>query len=361
MNKWIGYALAALVFIAACGKGVHTNTGAVTFSLKFSDNVNVRAQHAVPLQRVDCSASGISTIEATVYDGNGAAIATGGPWSCDAHEGTISNIPAGSNYWVIVTAKDGSGNAIYSGEKTSVTVTAGQTIDIGEITLEAVVQSETPATTQEGMVFVPGGCFDMGDNFGDGFSNELPVHRVCLDDFYMDKTEVTQSAYQSVMGNNPSYFTSCGGDCPVEQVSWYDADDYCSRVGKRLPTEAEWEYAAREGGRVVRYGTGSDSISSSDENYNKNINSTVSVGSYSPNALGLYNMAGNVWEWVYDWLDTNYYSYSPVNNPQGPSSSGNRVMRGGSWKHAPIYVRASSRYWGLPSKRYYLFGIRCAQ
>jgi formylglycine-generating enzyme required for sulfatase activity len=117
----------------------------------------------------------------------------------------------------------------------------------------------TDLTTGIQMVFVQGGCYQMGDTFGDGESDEKPVHKVCVHDFYMGKYEVTQGQWKAVMGNNPSNFSNCGDNCPVEQVSWADVQQFIqrlnSRSGKnyRLPTEAEWEYAARSGGKSEKW------------------------------------------------------------------------------------------------------------
>jgi len=190
------------------------------------------------------------------------------------------------------------------------------------------------------MVSIKGGCFEMGDTFGDGGADEKPVHRVCLDDFRMDKYEVTQAAYQAAMGNNPSGHENCP-NCPVEEVNWAEAKSYCGKVGKRLPTEAEWEYAAREGGKQVKYGPGGNEVNCSTANFNDCVGKTAPVGSHAPNALGLHDMAGNVWEWTADWYDD--YKNSPERNPKGPSSGTARVLRGGSWLKDAVITRASSR------------------
>jgi formylglycine-generating enzyme required for sulfatase activity len=141
-----------------------------------------------------------------------------------------------------------------------------------------------------------------------------------------------------------------------------------------LPTEAEWEYAAREGGRQVRFGTGKDKIGPNEANfdaskkYKKSYSrsgiyrkKTTQVKSFSPNALGLYDMSGNVWEWVSDWYGKDYYKSSPRNNPKGPSSGESRVLRGGSWDDKPEFVRATSRPRGKPAKRNNYYGFRIAQ
>ncbi|MBI5641100.1 MAG: SUMF1/EgtB/PvdO family nonheme iron enzyme [Nitrospirae bacterium] len=225
-----------------------------------------------------------------------------------------------------------------------------------------------PPPPSGGMGAVPGGCFQMGDIFGVGSGDELPVHQVCLSSFSIDRYEVTQSEYQAVTGTNPSYFTSCGGNCPVEQVSWTQADAYCRAVGKRLPTEAEWEYAARSGGQNQKYaGTSSDAELGNYAWYWENsgcetnsVNCTSRpVGQKLPNGLGLYDMSGNVWEWVADWYDV--YPSSAQNNPQGPSTESTRGIRGGCWGNDPGYLRASLRGRGSPDNWNDDLGFRCAR
>lgn len=229
----------------------------------------------------------------------------------------------------------------------------------------------------EGMVFVKGGCFEMGDTFGDGDkepsgedtlgSDEKPVHAVCLDDFYIGKYEVTQRQWTEVMGSNPSDFKNCD-DCPVEQVSWDDALEFLNKLSKkdgkqqyRLPTEAEWEYAARSGGKKEKCaGTSDKSHLGEYEWYNANSgNKTHPVGQKKPNGLGLYDMSGNVWEWVQDKYAEDYYRNSRKNNPKGPSSSStDRVLRGGSWFNLPWFTRASARYGYFPDHRTSFIGFR---
>ncbi len=226
-------------------------------------------------------------------------------------------------------------------------------------------QFKDPVTGME-FVFVKGGCFEMGDTFGDGYSYEKPVHDVCVSDFYMGKYEVTQGQWEVIMGDNPSYFKNCGDNCPVENVSWYEVQEFIERLnsksGKkyRLPTEAEWEYAARSGGKREKYaGTNSDADLGSYAWYIMNSGSkTHPVGQKQPNGLGLYDMSGNVWEWVSDRYDQNYYKNSPRNNPKGPSSGSYRVLRGGSWSGVPNAIRASYRFDINPSTRNYNYGFR---
>jgi formylglycine-generating enzyme required for sulfatase activity len=354
-------------------------------------------------------------------------------------------------------------------------------------------------------VFIKGGCYQMGDTFGDGSSDEKPVHEVCVDDFYLGKYEVTQGQWREIMGNNPSSYkvatekevylgTTDQVDeikkywrvnydppdadservpihemplesaaalfkqihdgtldygpqakahvdqmfsadpkrdeygvaenfldlmgrkdtttripslpvflpksdpwlqqwvlqkqrkenedrYPVETVSWNDAQEFIGRfnqkTGKvyRLPTEAEWEYAARSGGKKYKYswGNGGPSGNIADESakrkhsdwtvwqgYDDGYAQTAPVGSFSPNELGLYDMTGNVWEWCSDWYGESYYGRSPRANPQGPDSGPVRVLRGGSWGSAPGALRASFRSRFGPSGRFGLFGFRLA-
>ncbi|MBI3813805.1 MAG: formylglycine-generating enzyme family protein, partial [Nitrospinae bacterium] len=213
-----------------------------------------------------------------------------------------------------------------------------------------------------GMVFVKGGCYQMGDTFGDGDSDEKPVHEVCVDDFYMGKYEVTQRQWTGIMGSNPSYFKNCD-DCPVEQVSWDDIQEYINKLNQktgnkyRLPTEAEWEYAARSGGRSEKYSGGNniDSVGWYDKNSGSK---THPVGQKEANGLGLYDMTGNVWEWCSDWYADDYYRKSPKNNPRGADSGQYRVLRGGSWNYGPRFLRASDRDGFVPTGRYSYVGFR---
>ncbi|MEN6423126.1 MAG: formylglycine-generating enzyme family protein [Smithella sp.] len=221
------------------------------------------------------------------------------------------------------------------------------------------------AATGMEMIFVKGGCFQMGDTFGDGYSQEKPVHEVCVSDFYMGKYEVTQGQWQRIMGNNPSHFSSCGANCPVENVSWNDVQGFIeklnSRTGKRyrLPTEAEWEYAARSGGKSEKY-AGGDDVDAVAWYFSNSGSRTHPVGQKQPNGLGLYDMSGNVWEWCNDWYGDKYYNQSPRDNPGGPSSGSSRVFRGGSWFNLAARTRAANRYWNFPDFRDLIRGFRLA-
>ncbi|MFC1715641.1 formylglycine-generating enzyme family protein [Candidatus Poribacteria bacterium] len=219
-----------------------------------------------------------------------------------------------------------------------------------------------------GMVLIPAGEFDMGDAFNEGGANELPVHAVYLDDFYMDVYEVTNAQYKEFVDatGHPAPVNWSGGtypagkgDHPVIFVSWFDAADYAAWAGKRLPTEAEWEKAARGGLVGKRYPWG-DSISPADANYDLNIGGTTPVGNYPPNGYGLYDVAGNVWEWCNDWYSGTYYGSSPYENPQGPGDTGVRVLRGGGWGNYAFNLRVADRHYFDPTDANVAVGFRCA-
>jgi formylglycine-generating enzyme len=228
--------------------------------------------------------------------------------------------------------------------------------------LEKYGTSFTDSVT--GMEFgsVPGGCFQMGD---DGFENQKPVHEVCVDGFFMGRYEVTQGEWEKVMGNNPS-ISQKGSRYPVESVSWDDAQMFISKLNKqtgkqyRLPTEAEWEYAAQSCGQQEQWsGTNEKSRLKEYAWYKDNSGKTTpEVGTRSANGLGLYDMSGNVFEWVNDWYGENYYQSSPETNPKGPSSGSYRVNRGGSWGNSPGDARAAERNSNSPGNANGSLGFR---
>ncbi len=225
------------------------------------------------------------------------------------------------------------------------------------------------------MVLIPAGEFQMGSN--DVSDDEKPVHTVYLDAFYMDVYEVTNAHYKQFMDATehkvPGYWNNSNynaPDQPVVGVSWYDAAAYCQWVGVRLPTEAEWEKAAR-GGLVGKKYPWGDSIDSSKVNYGSNVGKPTPVGKYPPNGYGLYDMVGNVWEWCQDGYDSDFYAQSPKNNPVAGgiitfvnNSFTNvkilRVCRGGSWGSDPNYVRVANRSDNYPTYAGSLLGFRCA-
>jgi len=211
------------------------------------------------------------------------------------------------------------------------------------------------------LVPVPGGCFQMGDTFGDGLPSEKPAHAVCVDDFSMGKFEVTQAQWERVMGANPASFK--GGQNPVENVSWHDVQDFILRVNQltgkayRLPTEAEWEYACRSGDKQEKY-CGGDKLDTLGWNKANSKKKSHPVGQKQANGMGLYDMSGNVWEWCEDWHEENYYAASPRQNPPGPSAGTSRVFRGGGWEAGPWVARSASRNGNAPDVRKDNLGFR---
>jgi sulfatase modifying factor 1 len=239
---------------------------------------------------------------------------------------------------------------------------------LAEIKKQIIASTSSDAKKEDEMVEIEGGCFLMGNNNGN--ADELPEHEVCLSSFKMDKYEVTQSAFQASMDRNPSKFV--GANLPVERVNWVGANEYCRKKGKRLPTEAQWEYAARGGTKTEFYfgdkyietgGNFCDSLCFNEESRNHNFTdgfpSTSPVGSFPPNPFGLYDMAGNVSEWVEDWFAANYYLVSPKKNPSGPHPSMYRVSRGGGWLNSLEYLHSSRRAYLWPEFRVESQGFRC--
>ena len=283
---------------------------------------------------------------------------------------------------------------------------------------EEVVQPTPP----DNMIFIAGGTFQMGDQFGDGYDDEKPVHSVTLSDFYLGATEVTlakfsefieSSGYTTSAEKHGTSFIWTGSkwenkaginwrhdeqgnertagkwNHPVIHVSWLDAVAYCnwrskeelltpvytisgtnvsanwSANGYRLPTEAEWEYAARSGGRREKWsGTSSESDLTAYANKSgieDGYEYTAPVGSFRTNGLGLSDMSGNVWEWCWDWKDSAYYGKSAKRNPKGPSSGFNRVIRGGSWIINSRICRTAYRHSSTPGNRNDNFGFRLAR
>ena len=267
----------------------------------------------------------------------------------------------------------------------------------------------------DGMVLVtiPGGTFDMGDSFGEGNSNELPVHPVTLSSFKMSKHDITNAQYAEFLNsvypeqikvvggviyavsdtsNSEPYFGTraasfyshidfSGGvftvlfkggrdmsDDPVVDISWYGANAFCDYYGYSLPTEAQWEYAARGGLSGNRFPWG-NTITQSQANYSSGgynpiwddgiFPLTSPVGSYSANGYGLHDMAGNVWEWCSDWYNSSYYNISPNTNPTGPTAGIYRVIRGGSWNYTASFCRVAYRNsYGHPYYRSFNIGFR---
>jgi len=268
----------------------------------------------------------------------------------------------------------------------------------------------TEAATEMEFVFVKGGCYQMGNTFESGAGKALPyhpiyfedyvpaedgepLHEVCVSDFYLGKHEVTnrqyrqftletgshlpewnesESTYNIYTGGNDHYASMgdalMADDHPVVGVSWHDAAAFTEwlsqKTGRtfRLPTEAQWEFAARSGGKKEKW-AGTNDLSSLQKYawFADNANGkTRAVGQKLPNGLGLYDMSGNVWEWCQDWYKDHYYGNSPRKDPPGPPVGTTRVLRGGSWISIPATVRAANRDWGYPYSRTSIYGFRVA-
>lgn len=271
---------------------------------------------------------------------------------------------------------------------------AGLSLTLLAVLIEGCGDGDEPAshipkqvTTKTGieMVLIPGGEFIMGDSRGE--DDEKPAHKVKISAFYMDKYEVTQKAYEAMMGRNPAKFK--GPDKPVERVSWFGAIQYCNMRslredltpcydleglecnyeadGYRLPTEAEWEYACRAGtgtrycfgnapGKLGRYAWFKENASKTSH----------PVGQKKPNPWNLYDMHGNVWEWCNDYYSENYYQKNGRENPHGPSTGEERVLRGGSWANGAESLRCWRRYSETPGFAdvcfgYEAYGFRCVR
>ena len=272
--------------------------------------------------------------------------------------------------WCRVSSSSGSDNGTITVNVTENTSTSSRsatiTVKAGGLsqTLSVIQAGATPTNqstrtfTANGvsfmMVRVDGGSFTMGDN---SYDRDKPTHKVTLSSYYIGETEVTQELWQAVMGSNPSYFS--GSQKPVDNVSWNDCQEFIRKLNSltgqsfRLPTEAEWEFAARGGNKDQGHTVGGgwwDRSGSPGQ--------TNNVKMLSPNELGLYDMIGNVWEWCQDWYGN--YSSSSQTNPTGPSSGSKRVLRGGSYENDSDFCTVSFRDLNTPSYRKTYVGMRLA-
>lgn len=286
----------------------------------------------------------------------------------------------GATVWAVETLDveiSGPGNVIYYGSPRII-----QDVSGGGKLISTIFTDEHDVP----MALVRSGPFEMGSN--GGADDEQPVHIVMLDDFYIDLYEVTNSQYaicadleicdpttdttafessysRGIYFGNPEY-----ADYPVIYANWHEAQKFCEWRGGRLPTEAEWEKAARGGleGKIYPWGDeapvcedGTKNGAKFDDDEACNNTDTVQVGSYSPNGHGLYDMAGNVWEWVSDFYDENYYASSPANDPSGPEDGGFPVVRGGSWDNSADRLRVSDRRFNEINGYGLSIGFRCVR
>ena len=212
------------------------------------------------------------------------------------------------------------------------------------------------------MIAVKGGTFQMG--IDDGYEWEKPVHQVTLSDYYIGETEVTQELWNAVMGSNPSKFTG-NMQRPVEKVTWNDCQTFISKLNQltgktfRLPTEAQWEYAARGGNKSKGYTYSGSNAIDDVAWYNDNSDRmTHPVKTKAPNELGIYDMTGNVYEWCSDWYGS--YSSAAQTDPTGPSTGSYRVGRGGSWDSYALYCRVADRNFIGPAYSFNGLGLRLA-
>jgi len=280
-------------------------------------------------------------------------------------------IPTGLEREFTAEIVDKNGILLYYGEK------------MQSLSAEEPVTVSIPITLITQMVLIPAGEFSMGDHHDVGYDDEKPVHTVYLDAFYIDKYEVTVGQYKKFIqatGHQAPNWSSVSNNSPTDNhpmiyVSWHDAAAYAQWAGKRLPTEAQWEKAAR-GGLVGKKYPWGDKLTHDDANYRgtggkDKWNGTSPVGSFPPNGYGLYDMAGNVWEWCADEYDPGYYSKSIKNNPKGPGTpilfvnndftniKSSRVLRGGTWYYHYYYLRCAYRFNYVPTYGDFNVGFRC--
>ena len=321
--------------------------------------------HTLSFEKKGCSSTQktVNVVEGQIVEVR-AKLETGREMTIST-DGTGDKIYVDGNYVGVsplsTTLSFGSHNvkAVRGDKESKQTVTVAQSGGDTNVKLQFELKNKTFTVNGVSfeMVAVKGGTFTMGctsEQGGDCDGDESPAHSVTLSDYYIGKFEVTQKLWKAVMGSNPSYFK--GDDLPVERVSWNDCKEFIGRLNQltganfRLPTEAEWEYAARGGAKSRGYKySGSNSIGDvavyEVNSYNKGSNhpdyGTHAVGTKSPNELGIYDMSGNVWEWCEDLYGD--YSGGSQTNPKGPSSGSYRVSRGGSWIYGAGRCRVSNR------------------
>ena len=312
-------------------------------------NVTADGGSAVTARGICWSTSSDPTIEDNkTEDGSGVGSFTS----------QIPDLVPNTQYYVRAYATNVAGTSY--GEEVSFTTLAESNVATKTFTVNGVSFT---------MIAVEGGTFQMGatsEQGSDADSDEKPVHSVTLSDYSIGETEVTQELWEAVMGSNPSNFSGYP-QRPVEEVSWNDCQEFITKLnnltGKsfRLPTEAEWEYAARGGSKSQGYKySGSNTIDDVAWYKNNSGSKTHDVKTKAANELGIYDMSGNVWEWCQDRYNSSYYSSSLENNPTGPTTGSYLVCRGGSWKYIAGYCRVSYRSGITPDLRNGYYGFRLA-
>ncbi len=381
---------AVLPLIAACGtnashdvNSVAEGAGAYECNLTFPRELFAEGAAQPDIQGIDCSSTGIDSLTFTFYDESGGKL-TDENYPCNEHS-MMLEIPAGANIRLEVYALSRDGDILLSGVEMGIFIKADQITAGGDILMTPHMEDFDPENTYEnrfGMTFnrIPSGSFIMGSPVEeDGRDDDEAQHWVTLTKgFYMQTTEVTQAQWYAVMEDNPSQFSACGENCPVDSVSYYGVQAFIAALNTmeigtyRLPTEAEWEYSARAGSIT--------SLSNGDYTMENNEHMCVlepildSVGWYcgnsgvtyqgcindseeggpecsgshpvkekDPNLWGLHDMHGNVWEWCQDWY-LKYYPTGPVKDPQGPETGSQRVIRGGSFLNPGLGIRSAHRH-----------------
>ena len=330
------------------------------------------AEEAVTLTRIEVTPAQVTlgngeiqNFTATAHYSNGSSTVVTSQTSWSTEPGTSGSIDASN------------GTFTADARQTGTETVTGTYEGVSDQSVVTVTASTLPVNE---MIMIYGGTFQMGST---SFSaDEQPEHSVTVGDFAMFKYEMTQATWEAVMGTNPSQNKATG--LPVENISWMDAIEFCNALserenltpcytingsdvtcdflveGFRLPTEAEWEYAARGGtwGNQTTY-SGSDDVDAVAWYTDNSNNETQIVGTKSANELTLYDMSGNVGEWCWDWYDENYYSVSPAREPKGPDTGSVKVYRGGAYTDPATWLRVSTRRNGDPSSSTFNLGLRC--
>jgi formylglycine-generating enzyme required for sulfatase activity len=393
-----------LFAMAACGVEENSpasrskGTGSYVTKLIFPADVPHMDTVANTVSGIDCNKSGISVIRFAFFDAADTYLVDD-QFPCSAHHATVGSIPAGTNRRVVVTAENQGGEILLRGEERNITIRENQDTKGGDIAMIPVSSGDpedTPTNPLDsfkndlGMTFnlIQAGTFMMGSPETElSRDNDEIRHEVTLtQNFFMQTTEVTQGQWQAVMEQNPSSFQNCGLNCPVEYVSWDDVQIFIERLNAqsadgytyRLPTEAEWEYAARAGSETAFYGgditepEGNDPIlntlgwylENSDAGYegcyesNGRCIGPQPVGGKNSNSWGLFDMHGNVREWCSDWYGD--YPTGSVTDPQGSSSGDGRILRGGGWNYSAWRCRSANRLGDSSDHRYGSYGFRLA-